>query len=74
MVLVAEAIKVGESLGLSGKDLVKYCNAQFPWGPRDYHPFEIWKSEVKRQLGLVKVGGREPRRAADLPGQGRLFG
>jgi hypothetical protein len=72
MVLVAEAIKVGESLGLSGKDLVKYCNAQFPWGPRDYHPFEIWKSEVKRQLGLAKV--RVPGRAADLPGQGRLFG
>lgn len=71
MPLVAEAIETGRSLGLTGKDLVRYCNAQFPWGARTMHPYTIWKSEVKRQLGLVRVV--EPKRPADLPGQGVMF-
>jgi hypothetical protein len=70
---VAEAIRVGESLGLKGKELVRHCNRQFPWGQRRYHPYEIWKSEVKRQLGLVKVRFGEPSRPADIPGQGLMF-
>ena len=73
MPLVAEAIELGRSLGLEGKDLVRYCNAQFPWGERAMHPYTIWKSEVKRQLGLLKVRLGESKRPADLPGQGVMF-
>lgn len=69
--LVAEALREGAAKGMEGRELIRWANAQFPWGPREYHPYEIWKSEVKRQLGLLRLG--EPKRPADLPGQGMLF-
>ena len=24
----------------------------FPWGPREHHPYKIWLSEIRYQLGL----------------------
>lgn len=71
MPLVAEALETGRSIGLAGRDLVRYANAQFPWGPREMHPYQVWRSEVKRQMGLVRMG--VPSRPADLPGQGMMF-
>ena len=69
--LVADVLAEGMARGLEDRALVLWANAQFPWGPREVHPYEVWKSEVKRQLGLVKLGRRG--RPADLPGQGMLF-
>lgn len=71
--LVARVIEAGRRQGLDGKALVRWCNAQFPWGPREYHPYKIWKSEVKYQLGLTKRLTPAPAREADLPGQVRMF-
>jgi len=69
--LIARAIEEGRSLGLEGKPLAKHVNAQFPWGDHAMHPYRIWLSEAKVQLGQKPA----PRgaRPADLPGQGRLF-
>lgn len=72
--LVAAAIETGRSLSLEGPALRLYCNKQFPWGLRECHPYSIWKSEVKRQLGLVPVRPDQSSRPADMAGQGYLFG
>jgi hypothetical protein len=66
--LVAQCIESGREQGLEGRELVRYCNRSFPWGQRAMWPYTVWKSEVKRQLGM-----RHDPVTNDLPGQQRLF-
>ncbi len=46
----------------------------YPFGPKTNHPYAIWRSEIKRQLGLkppLHHGGQKVERVPE--GQGRLF-
>ena len=71
--MVAEVIGLGLALKpwATRDELRKFSNERFPFGEREYHPYEIWKSEVKRQLGLIRVD--VPRPVGDAPGQRVLF-
>lgn len=52
--LIAEAIDLGRKAGLNGKPLRDHVHRAFPWGTREHHPYEIWKSEAALQLGISR--------------------
>lgn len=62
--LVAEKIALGRARGLEGRALYLWVNRAFPWGQRGYHPYKIWQSEARFQLGLKTPGERAKKRAA----------
>lgn len=44
------ALREGRELGLTGKQLRDFINERYPYGPRKYHPYKIWCSELKQVL------------------------
>jgi len=36
--------------GVTGPALKKLANAAYPFGPRQYHPYKIWLSELRAQF------------------------
>jgi hypothetical protein len=70
--VIEGALAEGRAVGLGGKELERFVSARYPWGPRANHPYQIWLDEFARQVRGKRPTGRE--RAADLPGQGMLFG
>lgn len=40
-----------ETTGKSEREIRAALKAAYPFGPRKYHPYKIWLSEVKRQRG-----------------------
>lgn len=71
--VISEAIQSGVALGLEGDALERHVSAAYPFGAREMHPYKIWLSEVRFQLG--KVGAGRPKRdRGDLPGQLVMFG
>lgn len=43
------------------KVLRRALREAYPFGERRYHPYKIWCSEVRRQLGMVKAIKIDPR-------------
>lgn len=50
--------------GQSERAINRALRAAFPWGPREHHPYKIWRDEVRRQRGL-----KRPRRTGEDPRQ-----
>ena len=58
------------------KALKKAIREAYPYGERSHHPYKIWCSEVRYQLGVKKRFERIPGVKAKRPpaaGQGSLF-
>lgn len=71
--LIPEAIESGRAQGLQGKKLWRYVCRSFPWGPRKYWPYKIWRHEAAVQIGLVSRHKPQTPRRRDDPAQGLLF-
>jgi hypothetical protein len=70
-VAIDAAIDAGRTAGLSGDDLEAYVRKHgYPFGPREMHPYKIWCSEVRRQLGLKTPNEIKKANAKGMP----LFG
>jgi hypothetical protein len=50
--IIAKVLK--DTQGLPEKDIKKALQDAYPFGQREYHPYQIWLSEIKIQRGLVK--------------------
>ena len=61
---------ITDNPGLDEKAMRKKISAEYPFGERDYHPYKIWLSEVKNQLGIHFRPEPITRPIEDLP----LFG
>lgn len=71
--IIAKVIAETESkdLGL----LKTRLREAYPWGFYGVWPAQIWRDEIKRQLGLKPPLKRGGRKVEPVPeGQGRLFG
>lgn len=65
--IIAEVIRrVGRSDMCA---LRKALREAYPWGDRRMHPYKVWCSEIRRQLGHPII---TPRKDASNP-QGELF-
>jgi hypothetical protein len=70
--------KVIERVGREDmKALKKALREAYPYGERSHHPYKIWCSEVRYQLGLKKRFERIPKYGSKAvrpaAGQGSLF-
>ncbi len=41
--------------GDNERELQKALYRAYPWGPRKYHPYKIWLSEIQRQMAKRKL-------------------
>jgi len=41
----------------------------YPFGPREYYPYQVWLDEIKIQRGLKKKKPRKPRNKKTVPVQ-----
>lgn len=48
--VIADAYAVGLARGLIGETLYDHVNAAYPFGPRAYHPYKMWCSEMQRRF------------------------
>lgn len=71
--IIASAIEEGRRRGLEGRNLRRFVNDQWTWGPRAYHPWRIWSRELTAQLAGKPGKPRNHRRIEPLPGQTALF-
>ena len=66
---------LAEHAGKLERELRKILREAFPSGPRQYHPYKIWLSEIAFQLGKKKryepLKGKQP--VVPCAGQGELF-
>ena len=63
--IVAQAIDACRRMGITDPDTIRrspVLRDAYPFGPRQYHPYRIWCSEIRRQLNI----GRKLTEA-DLP-------
>lgn len=67
--IIAQVLK--ETQGQDEKAVAKALQEAYPFGPRRYHPYKIWRSEVRRQLGLERAGAKKI--PPPDPNQMRLF-
>lgn len=61
--IIAKVIR--ENPGLRVQELKKLIRAEYPFGERAFHPYKIWCSEVRRQLGEEKPKRKLPARHTD---------
>lgn len=68
--IIAEVLR--ETAGQPENVIRKALIDAFPFGPMQYHPYKIWRSEVRRQLGVEKPKerGAKPIQPADPRQQG----
>lgn len=45
---------LAETAGKPEAEIKKALHGAYPFGPREYHPYKIWLSEIKRQRGATK--------------------
>lgn len=59
-----------------GAALMDLLRAAYPFGPKQYWPYRVWRSEVRYQLGILPRW-KHPKRPVRLepvpPEQGSLF-
>lgn len=80
--VIEQALCDGRAAGLEGKALVAFVDARYPFGLRELHPYKIWLNEralrvfgVKRPMSRPRARkAAEAKKAAEVPGQGDLFG
>lgn len=46
---------LSETKGADEKTVKQALKDAYPFGPRQYHPYKIWLSEIQRQRGTKKV-------------------
>lgn len=47
--------------GLQGEAIVQYVDSHYPFGPRDYHPYQVWLRVRREKLaGLPGIKPLEP--------------
>lgn len=59
------------------KERMDLLREAYPFGIKQYHPYKIWRSQVRLQLGIDKPKPRKARPSARdpvPPEQGTLFG
>lgn len=62
--IIAEVIAQNEDKPIA--ELQRLISAEYPFGERNYHPYKIWLSEVKKQLHDLEIK-RNPPPITDLP-------
>ena len=69
---VAPIIKqvLEDSKGLSEKEINKALCDAYPFGEKKYHPYRIWRDEIKIQRGLKEP---KPEKEIENPNQLKLF-
>lgn len=50
--LIAEVLRKNQ--GKKKSEIDKALREAFPMGPRTHHPWKIWRSEARYQMGLAK--------------------
>ena len=61
--------------GREHPNIRRLISEQYPFGERQYHPYKVWLSEMKRQLSgePVYVTGPKPRPYVPPAGQGEML-
>jgi hypothetical protein len=63
--IIGEVLK--ETAGHDEKAIREALKEAYPFGPRKYHPYVIWRDEVARQRGLKKRTAKQRQRERLLP-------
>jgi hypothetical protein len=63
--IIAEVLK--ETAGQDEKAIREALKEVYPFGPRKYHPYVIWRDEVARQRGLKKRTAKQRQQERLLP-------
>jgi len=65
---------LAEHKGKPERELRKILRDSFPSGPRQYHPYKIWLSEIAFQMGKKKrYDPRKKKPVVACEGQSSLF-
>ena len=51
---IQKALQEAEAQGLDAEATRTYVNAAYPFGPREYWPYQAWLKAVRQALGLPK--------------------
>ena len=62
--IIAEVL--AENKGKDEDTIRKALREAYPYGERKYHPYKIWLSEIKRQLG--RPGKSKKKKVAEASG------
>lgn len=57
--VIRERIKEGVELGMTDAALRRYVNDGYPYGVREYHPYQVWLRVFKEEMGIGPTG--QPR-------------
>ena len=58
-----------ETAGQPENVIRKALTDAYPFGPREYYPYQVWLDEIKAQRGLKKKKPRKPRNKKTVPVQ-----
>lgn len=65
-IIIERALRDGRARGLDGKELVKFVDDTYPFGPRQNHPYKCWLAVRKRMLGSLLPNGHGRPETGDV--------
>lgn len=61
--IIRQRITEGVELGMTDAALRRYVNEGYPYGEREYHPYEVWLRVFKEEMGTGPTG--QPYKSKD---------